>query len=232
MTMKGRSFNFVHDEEASLNALARIAYDLANRKIVLGDIWDNRDKEKYLNTLEREGVLPVPSQTIEEGGSSAKESRRPKARPSGKVTPYVRVTLIPQKDFNLNWPGRLQRHHQIWEELQFHLDLRKHPNAISVLLRVLIELAVENYIKVEGVSIHENDKLALRLEKAGLDLQKKGKIGAKQIETIRKFKQGDKIISTDTLNRYVHSSNFAPSPEHLMSIWDSMADIIVLFLQE
>lgn len=106
-----------------------------------------------------------------------------------------------------------------------------HPNAISVLLRVLIELALENYIKQAKVIVHENDKLATRLEKAGLHLQKAGKIDAKQVEILKKFKQGDKIVSADTLNKYVHSPNFAPSPQHLMSVWDSLADVIVELLK-
>src|SRR5690606_10784568 len=141
------------------------------------------------------------------------------------------TTLIPKKDFDLSWPGRLQRHHRIWEELQFHLDLRTHPNAISVLMRVLIELALENYIKEAKVTVHENDKLATRLDKAGLHLQAAGKIDAKQVEVLKKFKQGDKLVSADTLNKYVHSTNFAPSPEHLMSIWDSLADVVVEMLK-
>lgn len=36
---KGR-FEFTHDENASLKAMARVASDLAERKLVLGDIWD------------------------------------------------------------------------------------------------------------------------------------------------------------------------------------------------
>lgn len=157
-------------------------------------------------------------------------SKPVRLKPTAKAAPTVRSNLIPHKDFGLIWPGRLQRHHQIWEELQFHLDLKKHPNAVSVLLRVLIELALENYIKEAAVTVYDNDKLATRFEKAALHLLAAGKIDAKQAEVVKKFKQGDKLISADTLNRYVHSPNFAPSPEHLMSMWDSLADIIVLLL--
>lgn len=96
---------------------------------------------------------------------------------------------------------------------------------------MLIELALENYIRQATVAVHENDKLATRLEKAGLHLQKAGKIDAKQIEVLKKFKQGDKLVSADTLNKYVHSPNFAPSPEHLMSMWDSLADVVVEMLK-
>ncbi|WP_375274380.1 hypothetical protein [Methylorubrum thiocyanatum] len=230
-SMKGGKFHFTHDESASLRALSRIANDLANRDLVLGDIWDIRGKQEYLNILDREGILP--SQIHEKGveNDTNTKTRIKRIKPSQRATPKTRSNLIPHKDYGTIWPGRLQRHHQIWEELQFHLEPFRHPNASSVLLRVLIELALDNYIKEAGVVVHENDKLAKKLEKSGLHLQAAGKIDAKQVEIIRKFQQGDKLVSADTLNKYVHSPNFAPSPEHLMSIWDSLADIVVHFLK-
>lgn len=231
ISMKGGRFEFVCEEAKSLAALARIAHDLASREVVLGDIWDVDGKSGYLDRLDAEGVLPGPLETRTAVDAPKVTARPAKAIPSAKATPTIRTTLIPQKDFGLTWPGRLQRHHQIWEELQFHLDLRQHPNAISVLLRVLIELALENYIKEAGVSVHENDKLSNRLEKAGAHLQAAGKIDGKQGEVLRKFKHNEKLVSADTLNRYVHSPSFAPSPEHLMSMWDSLAEVIVLLLK-
>lgn len=232
-SMKGGKFEFTHDPAKSLNALARIATDLTNRDLVLGDIWDVDGKQHYLDKLASEGVLPTASDSLRKSdeGKPKPKAEPERAIPSAKAMPTVRSTLIPQKDFSFTWPGRLQRHHQIWEELQFHLDLRKHANAVSVLLRVLLELALENYIKEANVAVHENDKLASRLHRVGLHLQAAGKIDAKQMDVINKFKQGDKLVSADTLNKYVHSPNFAPSPEHLMSMWDSLADVVVLCLK-
>lgn len=229
VSMKGGRFEFTHDEQATLGALARIASDLASREVVLGHLWDVDGKEAYLNRLESEGVLPGPRQLA--AVPPKDPPKQTKVKPTVRAAPTIRSTLIPPKEFELTWPGRLQRHHQIWEELQFHLDLRKHPNAISVLLRVLIELALENYIKSANVAVHENDKLAMRLEKVGQHLLSAGQIDQKQLDVLRKFKQGDKLVSADTLNRYVHSPNFAPSPEHLTSMWDSLADVIVLCLK-
>lgn len=231
ISMKGGRLQFTHDEAESLAALARIAKDMAEREVVLGHIWDIDGKQSYLDRLEREGVLPRKAVTSRTAESARPAEKSRKVKPSAKATPTLRETLIPQKDFDLSWPGRLQRHHRIWEELQFHLNLRTHPNAISVLMRVLIELALENYIKEANVIVHENDKLATRLEKAGLHLQAARKIDTKQVEVLKKFKQGDKLVSADTLNKYVHSTNFAPSPEHLMSIWDSLADVVVEMLK-
>lgn len=230
ISMKGGRFQFTSDEKKSLAALARIAKDLTDRKLVLGHVWDTDGKTDYLDKLQSEGLLPDPAKPAKAGGLKMPVTPA-KVRPSAKATPTVRTTLIPQKDFGLVWPGRLQRHHQIFEELQFHLDLHKHSNAISVLLRVLIELALENYIQKAGVVVQDGDKLASRLEKVGVHLKAAGKIDAKQVEVLKKFKQGDKLVSADTLNRYVHSPNFAPSPEHLMSMWDSLADVVVEMLK-
>lgn len=227
-TAKGK-FEFTHDEGAVLNALARVADDLASRRKVLGDIWDVDGKRGYLDELDREGVLPDVSNALPRR-SAAAAVKPARTRPS-VARPTMRTTLIPQAEFGLTWPGRLQRHHQIWEELQFHLELARHPNAISVLFRVLLELAIENYIEREKVGVHNNDKLAARFLKVGKDMRAKDKIDDKQLGVLTKFQQGDKLVSADTLNRYVHSPNFAPSPEHLASMWDSLCNVIVLCLQ-
>jgi hypothetical protein len=226
---KGR-FEFTHDEKVALAAMARVADDLASRKLVLGDIWDVDGKRGYLDSLEREGVLPTAKHTLSKPKPSAHQPKTT-VRPSVVSRPTQRTTLIPNKDFGLVWPGRLQRHHQIWEELQFHLELTKHPNAISVLLRVLLELSVENYIRQTILSVHDGDKLAARVTKIGKDLYSKSKIDKKYMELINKFQHVDQLISSDTLNRYVHSVNFAPSPEHLASLWDSLSQFIVLCLE-
>ncbi|KQW81879.1 hypothetical protein [Brevundimonas sp. Root1279] len=231
ISMKGGRFHFTLDEKKSLAALAKIARDLTERDLVLNDVWDIAGKQAYLDKLQSDGMLPDPAKPASKDAATRSGSQPAKVKPTAKASPTLRTTLIPQKEFGLVWPGRLQRHHQIWEELQFHLDVHRHPNAISVLLRVLIELALDNYIQSSGVAVQDGDKLAGRLEKAGLHLKAAGKIDAKQLEVLKKFKQGDKLVSADTLNRYVHSPNFAPSPEHLMSMWDSLADVIVELLK-
>lgn len=229
-TVNKRRFEFTHDESMVLRALRRVADDLASKNIVLGDIWDVDGKRAYLDQLEREKILPTAEHA---------KKRKPDVTPTGKpatgsarpmrvAQPQRRTTLIPNLQFGIVWSGRLQRHRTIWEESQFHLNLRDHPNAISVLLRVLLELAVENYIaQTKLAGVNANDSLARRVLLVAVDLQRRGKINQKYFELIQKFPQRDSLLSADTLNRYVHSPNFAPSPEHLMALWDWLADFIV-----
>ena len=98
------------------------------------------------------------------------------------------------------------------------------------MFRVLLELAVDNYIKQTRLAVQDNDKLAGRILKVGKDLEAKGRLEKKYLGTLNKFQHEDKLVSADTLNRYVHSSSFAPSPEHLTSLWDSLSEFIVLCL--
>jgi hypothetical protein len=226
---KGR-LEFTHSESVVLDALQRVADDLSNRRIVLNDIWDVDGKRGYLDDLEKEGVLPTAKDALGKPKSAGPRPApaRPPLAPASR--PQRRTTLIPQVEYPIAWSARLQRHRAIWEELQFKLHLTDHPNAISVLLRVLLELSVENYIRQTAVSVNDGDKLAARMIKVGRQLEATKKIDAKQLGVITKFQQLDQLVSADTLNRYVHSPNFAPSPEHLVSLWDSLADFVVACL--
>ena len=137
-----------------------------SRRLVLGDIWDVDGKRAYLDALEKEKVLPTAEHTLtgkEDAPTRSRQVAAPVA-PSRVSRPQRRTTLIPNMRYPIAWAGRLQRHRAIWEELQFFLNLNDHPNAISVLIRVLIELSVENYIaQTKLQTIKPNDSLAKRV---------------------------------------------------------------------
>ena len=161
---KGRLV-FTHQDGPVLHAMRRVADDLAEGRIVLGDLWDIDSKRAYLDRLEREKALPALEHRVQgaEPQPFISASSSTKSRPITVATPTRRTTLIPNKTYSISWPGRLQRHHAIWEELQFRLHLSEHPNAISVLFRVLLELSIENYlVQTRLTTVKTNDSLATR----------------------------------------------------------------------
>ena len=112
------------------------------------------------------------------------------------------------------------------------MELSEEPNAISVLLRVLFELAIDNYVKrAHPAGVLDADKLSRKAGKVAADLHAKGKIDKKYLGAINKLQQGEGIVSIDTLNRYVHSPNFSVSPEHLKMLWETLADFMVHCLE-
>ena len=227
---KGR-LEIIRNEAGTLAALHRIASDLAHRVITLEDIWDTESKLAYIDSLDAEGVLPrvgpKPPQGPPADPPPAPPSPNP-APPRPKPWPH----LIPDVNYGVAWAAHLQRHRAIWEELQYKLDLADTPNATSVLLRVLLELSIDNYVKRRQlVAVHENDKLSTKAGKVAAELYAAGKIDKKYLGAITKLKQGEEIVSLDTLNRYVHSPNFSVSPDHLKMLWATLADLIVLCLE-
>jgi hypothetical protein len=227
--IKKGKLELLRSGESVRKALQRVASDLATGKVVLGDIWDAEDKLAYIDKLDVEGVLPTAKDAPPKDGGGKGGKAKPKAKPAPKPAP--RVHLMTDEDYHVQWVARLQRHREIWDELQFKLELSEHPNAISVLLRVLIELAVENYIEQKKLTTaHPNDKLSNKLIKVADDLFANKNINMKYLGALKKLKQSDDLISMDTLNRYVHSPQFTPSPEHMKAIWDTMAAFVVLCL--
>ncbi|WP_380926155.1 hypothetical protein [Sphingomonas leidyi] len=225
---KGK-FEYLRNEDSVRNALHRVADDLSSGKLTLNDIWDTEKKLAYVDGLDHEGVLPTVADAPKKPASPPATPAPPKPTPAPK--PTARINLIPHIEYGVVWVGRLQRHHAIWEELQFKLELSEHPNAISVLFRVLLELSVDNYIAQTNLTtVNDGDKLAKKILKAAEDLHAQGKITAKYRDVFRKAQNMDALISTDTLNRYVHSPQFAPSPEHLKAMWDTLGEFVVLCL--
>ena len=232
ISLRNGKIEYTHEIPYVLTALQRITNDLAHRRKVLGDIWDVRGKTAYLDELFEEGVLPSPETRLTAGVQQQETlgagSQRSRVSPISKARSGRRNTLIPNAPFGILWTGRLQRQREIWEELQFRLRLSEHPNAIAVLLRVLIELSIDNYVAQKSLNtVHDGDKLSKKAEKVAADLKETGKIDDKYLGAVKKFQQAEILISADTLNRYIHSSQFSPSPEHLTAIWDTLSELIV-----
>ena len=74
--------------------------------------------------------------------------------------------------------------------MQFKLELGEHRNAISVLLRVLFELSIDNYVKRTPLAtVQESDKLARKAAHAAADMHSRGKIDSKYLGAITKLQR-------------------------------------------
>ncbi|MDE2445842.1 MAG: hypothetical protein KGO94_06670, partial [Alphaproteobacteria bacterium] len=126
----------------------------------------------------------------------------------------------------LNNP-KYMRLREIWLELGHKLSIFEHTNAVAVLLRVLLELSVDNYGKSSNLILNDNDKLSNKIQKVSGHLNANGKIDAKYLQELTKLQRNEEIISVNTLNRYVHSSTFDASPRHLKMLWNTLSKLII-----
>lgn len=121
----GRRFRLTHDHAAVTDALHRIASELANQTVTLGDLWNNEGKRSYLNQLEDEGVLPAENERLPNPVETAGAIRAPRRNPPPVSPPQT--TFIPRDAPHVQWTAAQQRVRAVWVELQ-SVTLREHPN--------------------------------------------------------------------------------------------------------
>lgn len=228
IAVEKNKLKFTHDEEKVLGALEKIARDLISKRITLDNLWDNDAKRRYLDELDRSGVLPTAADALRDKrdakaaqGASAKASSK---RGMGKATePEKRRTLIRNLDFGLQQSHHNRRALDIFSELQHRLRFNDHDNAIAVLFRVLLELSIEIYIEQKKVlDVQRGDKLSKKFSKALTHMHSAGLIDKKYHDNLKKFEQSEPLFSTHTLHAYIHSPDFFPSDHHLKNMWDTL----------
>jgi hypothetical protein len=227
LSFSGGSLVYLGSKEENLRTLQKIANDLSSREIVLGDLWNKVGKNAYLDKLKSDGLAidrsrakqPIPSDT-EKPISQLPTKHRIRA-PKEKH-------LISNADSNpfINYP-ECERADKIWRELQFHLEFEIHDNAIAVLMRVLLDIAITHYAKSEGIVFSHNDAFAKRVSAVSDSMQNRGFIDQKGRSIIRKFESDKPIVSAHSMHQYVHNPNFHPGKSDLKAIWNVVRPLII-----
>lgn len=132
------------------------------------------------------------------------------------------ANLIP-KDFKLMLPsGKVN---DIYVELK-KLDVTTYRHSVSVLFRVFIELSIDEYINRNKVSLPSkkgggvDDRLITKLKSVATSLETSGIMSKKELQPLNvAMSNQDSILSTRTLNDYVHSRWMHPEPMNLKTAW-------------
>lgn len=221
----GRHFRLTHDHAAVVDALHRIASDLAGQVVTLGSLWNNQGKRTYLNRLEDEGILPLENERLPEPVEVRGADRSPRRSPARPRPPQT--TFIPADAPHIQWVAAQQRARAIWEELQT-LPLREHPNAVSALMRILIELSVESYIAEHG--LQAADSLSRKVGAVSSHLLQRQIIDRLYFDELERIRQNDQLIAVASMQRYIHSPDFAPMESELRTYWVRLGRFLIATL--
>lgn len=205
------NFSLTHKKDSVIPVLSRIADDLSAGRVVLGDIWDNEGKRSYLNNLEAAGLLPSGDDLLDQPLATLQRSRRaPRGRPAQQ---RVMQTFIPHDAPQIPWNGSQSRVRAIWDELRT-LSLHQHPNAVSALARMLLELLTSQYL--ERMNIQVVDRLSDNFRKAIESLLRREIIDQKYFDELNRLRQ-DELISIRSMQSHMHSMDFAPMLNELIA---------------
>jgi len=203
-----------------------VVRDLANNKLKVSQIYNADKRHAYVSGL-RASERPSAAKALHTdeplvGGRAASTAAGGQSS-TGSRPPRARATLIPS---TCSCDVKLARLRNIYGELR-RLQLEKYPNAISVLLRVFLELSVDEIIEkaaLMGDQQRRGSKLRDKMTKVADHLVTKGLLTDLQAKAAKRGANDQHLIggNVTTLHEYVHNKELAASPTDLRTAWDNV----------
>lgn len=214
-----------------IKPLRRLVREIAEKKVTSRSFNKGDDIVKHLNGFGKPDRADISKRTTErpiEGiqkSEFASAPRPPKPRPNKPTT--ERPNVVP-KSCSLNVTD--SRLSEIYNELRT-LKLADSRNAVSVLLRVFLELSVDHFLEANGVDLHHvpdpksGKKLWKTLDKKLAEtvgiLVNAGIPAAHFAAVTQSVSNKNSPMHTDLFHRYVHDRFQTPLTTDLIAAWNN-----------
>jgi len=227
IVLRGGRIERIVDDDRVAKVLMHVVTDLVKERIKTADIYTKKQREIYAQGLPATVAVSPRTPRVEpaplsaSGGPPAKSATRPKGAPSSKP----RERLITR-----DWaaPVSDKRCAQIAGELR-KLSLVDHTNAVSVLLRVFLELSMDDYIdRFNLANVSEDSVLAQKFRAVAKDLQERKLLTSQQGKAVARACQADSFLAATVMmmHQYLHNKHMFPEPASLRAAWDSLQPFI------
>lgn len=222
--------SLLYKTDQVLPLLSEVVEELGSGRTTVSDIKSKDDRIAFIGKftkakkLKKNKPLSVPLSITDAFGSIA--TKRAELSRSRTVTTRVilnRNNLIPSKcKLAINIP----KINSIVNELRkLNLDLT--PNAVAVLLRVFLELSMDEYAKKHRLAGYNADTttLAAKLLKVADHLQENG-MTKNELNTFRRAANNNtSSFNVDRLHKFVHGTTSLPTASELRSGWDEVQHV-------
>jgi hypothetical protein len=205
-----------------LRGLTRLVDDIGTGAIKVGALMTLADRTKYIDGFPSSDV-PDPATRL---GDTAILTEAPEtfvspvAKARDRPPSNVRTKLIPTQFSISVKPARIN---DIYLELKRKLKVDDVPNAAGVLLRVFLELSVDDYLERESVAVPKDPTLANKVGAAADHLEAVNAITGKQLIPVREaVKSPDKLTLATNLNALIHNRQMTVSGNDLKALWDRL----------
>ncbi len=208
-----------------IKGLTKVVLDVAEKQITVNNIRSKKDRQDYLASFDSDDLqefsTPIQKNWSLQSHTTSVTPALGKPAPKKKKIPLStkRKTLIPAKCTLIIHHARLNK---IYDELQ-SLKVDDFQNACAVMLRVFLELSLDEYSSVKTIPFPKDPYLVQKLNKVADYLEKNGLMTKAELKPVRvACSSPNALFSTNTLNAYVHNPNLAPKAKELKETWDDM----------
>ncbi len=219
-----------------LKGLQKVVEDLAHKRINVTHIEHKADRAKYVSGFKKSElpnftgtplephVLGAKAKVATDRSGTGKKDGTSKTSRGRSDEKKLRSTIIPHRCVLNVEDDRINR---IYVELK-QLDSNNLPNAAAVLMRVFIELSVDEYIERHSIIQNEqqrrNAKLGDKLSKVAKHMEDRGAMSNQQLMPVRRATADKDLlaISVTTFHQYLHNRHFSPIPSELRTAWDDL----------
>jgi hypothetical protein len=188
---------------------------LIDQKIKVKDVMHKKDRDAFAESLPAVKAVRPAGKGI--AADKAVVGTAKQARTKKVAAPRDR--LIPP-DCVMKTTGRIAL---IENELR-KLSLDQYSNAVAVLLRVFVELTVDDYIERNQLATKDDGNLRYKMEQVNKDLVGKKKLSQQQSRAVSAAISGNLVLapSVTTMNGYVHNKHLHAGPADLRAAWDNL----------
>jgi hypothetical protein len=209
--------------------LRRATLDMAEGRINVNDIRSKTDRAAYLGSFKANDLptassatgpaLPLaaaPGPAAPPAGAGAAQA--PAKSGSTRLQPHVRKTLVPKSCKIAIGQPRLNA---IFHEMR-KLNPDEFPNASAILLRVFLELSVDEYLDAKKLGKTPNDKLKEKVRAVVGHMQGQSGVTKLDLAPVHAALTPDQLFSIVNLHAFIHNAKFHPSANDLLRLWDQM----------
>ena len=184
--------------------------------------------------------ISQPTETDKQSSQQQAQATSQSKEKCEQMLPTTRETLV-RSDLTITIPN--DRCNRVFSELK-KMSHNQLPNTCAVMMRVFLELSVDCYLETNHL-LKDN---AISAAKDGRDLKQKTNAVIQHLIQISKnptsnqtkfldepkakgirseINNDNSVFSINTMNAYVHNSDFNPIPNNLMLAWDNIQPFIV-----